>query len=212
MATVTIEDPNAPALATPNPAPRPVNGTAGVLSPRTYLLSDRREFTVRPATPADAPAVAALQRGALDERDDYFVRTPQEFDAEQPPVTDQLTGLINQKNSLWIVAVRDGEILGSLDFHGGRYSIIRHVGHFGITVQHDYRNQGVGTALIEMLLLWACAHPVVEKICTTFFTNNTRMIALCTRFGFQTEGRRHREYMVKPGRYLDAVLLSKWVK
>jgi RimJ/RimL family protein N-acetyltransferase len=120
--------------------------------------------------------------------------------------------LLAKDNCVWLVAEQEGQILGSLDFHGGRYAYIRHVGHFGMTVRQEYRNQGVGRALIEMLLLWAHGHPVVEKICTTFFTNNTRAIALCTRFGFQTEGRRHREYLVKPGRYLDAVCLSKWVK
>jgi RimJ/RimL family protein N-acetyltransferase len=179
---------------------------------RHYQTTDRITFIVRTATPEDRDTVLTLQRAAMDESEEYFVRTREEFDAERARAGDQLIRLLSRDNSLWMVAEKDGEILGSLDFHGGEYERTRHVGHFGMTVATDYRNRGVGTALIEMLLIWARDHPIVEKLTTTFFTTNTRAIALCTRFGFQSEGRRHREYRVRPGRYLDSLLLAKWIK
>jgi RimJ/RimL family protein N-acetyltransferase len=179
---------------------------------RHYQTTDRIPFTIRTASLEDVETVLKLQRAAMDESEEYFVRTRAEFDLEREKAGEQLLSLLDRDNCLWMVADKDGEILGSLDFHGGSYERTRHVGHFGMTVLTDYRNRGVGTALIEMLLIWARDHPVVEKLTTTFFTTNTRAIALCTRFGFQSEGRRHREYRIREGRYLDSLLLAKWIK
>jgi RimJ/RimL family protein N-acetyltransferase len=179
---------------------------------REYLTSDRLPFTVRGARAADLETVLDIQRAALAESDDYFVRTLEEFDATRVEFGEDLTALLTQENSLWLVAEREGEVIGSLDFHGGGFARIRHVGSFGMTVHSDYRNRGIGTGLVEMLLLWAVGHPVIEKLTTNLFTNNTRAIALFNRFGFQSEGRRHREFLVAPGRYLDAILLAKWIK
>lgn len=182
------------------------------LSPREYLTSDRLPFTVRAARPDDIPAVLDIQRSAISESDDYFVRTPEEFDASRQEAGAALSDLLTRDNCVWLVAERDGQVIGSLDFHGGEFARIRHVGSFGLTVRTDYRSRGIGKGLVEMLLLWATAHPVIEKLTTNLFTNNTRAIALFNRFGFQSEGRRHREFLVAPGRYLDAILLAKWIK
>src|SRR5262249_23601333 len=124
----------------------------------------------------------------------------------------QLSELLVQPNSLWLVAVLGEDVVGSLSFYGGEFSRIRHVGHFGMVVRSDYRSQGVGSALIETMLLWARDNPIIEKIATTLFTNNQRAINLYTRFGFVAEGRRHREFLISPGRYMDALLLAKWIK
>jgi RimJ/RimL family protein N-acetyltransferase len=182
------------------------------ITPREYLTSDRLPFVVRAARLEDVDAAMDIQRSALTESDEYFVRTLDEFDQSRSEAASDLTVLLNQDNSLWLVAEREGKVIGSLDFHGGEFARIRHVGSFGMTVHSDYRNRGIGTGLVEMLLLWATAHPFIEKLTTNLFTNNTRAITLFNRFGFQSEGRRHREFLVAPGRYLDAILLAKWIK
>jgi len=179
---------------------------------REYLTTDRQPFKVRLAQPEDVDTVLTLQRAALAESDEYFVRTLEEFDAAREDAAHDLQSLLSECNSLWLIADRDGQVIASLDFHGGEFARTRHVGSFGMTVHSDYRNLGVGTGMVEMLLLWATEHPTIEKLCTNLFTNNTRAIALFSRFGFQSEGRRHREFLVGPGRYLDALQLSKWIK
>lgn len=179
---------------------------------RDYLTTDRVPFVVRAARAEDVETVLDIQRAALAESDDYFVRTLEEFEASREESGADLLQLLSQNNSVWLVAEREGEVIGSLDFHGGEFTRIRHVGSFGMTVHSDYRNRGIGTGLVEMLLLWATDHPFVEKLTTNLFTNNSRAITVFNRFGFQSEGRRHREFLVAPGRYLDAILLAKWIK
>jgi RimJ/RimL family protein N-acetyltransferase len=182
------------------------------LNARDYLTTDRLPFTVRVARPDDIAAVLDIQRSAILESDDYFVRTPEEFDTSRTETGNSFVSFLSRENCLWLVAEREGQIIGSLDFHGGEFTRIKHVGSFGMTVRSDYRSHGVGKGLVEMLLLWATTHPYIEKLTTNLFTNNTRAIALLNKFGFQSEGRRHREFIVAPGRYLDAILLAKWIK
>jgi RimJ/RimL family protein N-acetyltransferase len=156
--------------------------------------------------------VLALQRDVMAEADEYFVRTVAELESEGDAACSGLVSLLKSDNSCWIVAEMDGEIIGSLDFHGGRYARIRHVGTFGMLVRRDYRNQGVGTALLETMLDWAHSNPCIEKVSTTLFTTNARAMTLYSKHGFVGQGVRQREYQVSPGRYLDAVVMAKWVK
>lgn len=179
---------------------------------RTFRTFTRIPYTVRRATPADCSAVLSLQKQVITETDEYFVRTAAELEAEGESACDSLVNLLERSNSLWIVAVLDGEIIGSLDFHGGRYERVGHVGNFGMLVRKDFRNQGIGTALLESMLEWAHAAPGVEKVTTTLFTTNARAMTLYSKHGFVGQGVRQREYQVSPGRYLDAVVMAKWVK
>jgi GNAT superfamily N-acetyltransferase len=181
-------------------------------SQRAFRTFTRIPYCVRSATSDDCKAVLALQRDVMAEADEYFVRTVAELDAEGDAACSGLVSLLKTDNSCWIVAEMDGEIIGSLDFHGGRYSRIRHVGTFGMLVRRDYRNQGVGTALLETMLDWAHANPSIEKVTTTLFTTNARAMTLYSKHGFVGQGVRQREYQVSPGRYLDAVVMAKWVK
>jgi RimJ/RimL family protein N-acetyltransferase len=146
------------------------------------------------------------------EADEYFVRTVAELESEGDSACDKLHALLKKENCLWIVAEMDGEIIGSLDFHGGGYSRVRHVGNFGMLVRRDLRSQGVGTALLETMLDWAHSNPSIEKVTTTLFTTNARAMTLYSKHGFVGQGVRQREYQVSPGRYLDAVVMAKWVK
>ena len=179
---------------------------------RTFRTFLRVPYNVRTATLEDCKAVLALQRDVMTEADEYFVRTVAELDEEGDSACDALHGLLKRDNCMWIIAEMDGEIIGSLDFHGGRYDRVRHVGNFGMLVRRDYRNQGVGTALLETMLDWAHSNPCIEKVSTTLFTTNARAMTLYSKHGFVGQGVRQREYQVSPGRYLDAVVMAKWVK
>jgi GNAT superfamily N-acetyltransferase len=181
-------------------------------SGRTFKTFSRVPYTVRKASPKDCKAVLALQRQVMTEADEYFVRTLAELDSEGDSACNSLVGLLERSNCLWIVAEMGEEIIGSLDFHGGRYERVGHVGNFGMLVHKDYRNQGVGTALLESMLEWAHAAPGVEKVTTTLFTTNARAMTLYSKHGFVGQGVRQREYQVSPGRYLDAVVMARWVK
>lgn len=90
---------------------------------RRYHTRDRVPFLVRTATPEDVKQVLCLQREAMAESSEFFVRTHEEFDRDKEVVAKQLIGLLSRDNSEWMVAEMEGNIIGSLDFHGA--SVVR---------------------------------------------------------------------------------------
>jgi RimJ/RimL family protein N-acetyltransferase len=70
---------------------------------------------------------------------------------------------------------------------------------------------GIGTALLQTLIDWAEANPLIEKIGMAVFANNERAIRLYRKLGFVEEGRRPREMKLGPGWYVDDVLMYRFV-
>lgn len=75
-----------------------------------------------------------------------------------------------------------------------------------------WRGRGVGTALLEALLRWATANPLVEKVCLEAFATNARGIRLYKKLGFVEEGLRHKDIRRGPGHYVDTVAMYRLVK
>lgn len=179
---------------------------------RRYLTHEKTPFVVRTARPDDCAEAIALLRAATEERSDFSLLTRSEFAEEEETLRELLILTLKEEGSLWIVAEQNQEVIGSLDIVGGATMRTRHVGHFRIVVRRDRRYLGVGTALLETMLMWARDHPFLEKVRGTLFASNTRAISFFARFGFENEGTLRREYLVAPGRYADALLLAKRVK
>jgi RimJ/RimL family protein N-acetyltransferase len=105
-----------------------------------------------------------------------------------------------------------GRIISTLTFTAGSRRKIAHQGTFGIGTDPEWRGRGVGTALIETLLDWAAAHPVLEKVCLGVFSRNEGARVLYRRLGFVEEGRLLRFVKHGPGEYDDDISMCIYVK
>lgn len=103
-------------------------------------------------------------------------------------------------------------LIGMLDFTPGHRQRIAHMGELGMSVGRELREAGVGGALMQCLLDWAAAHPVIEKVCLKVHANNPRAIGLYRKHGFQEEGRQAKDLKYGPNDYVDTVLMAKFVK
>lgn len=66
--------------------------------------------------------------------------------------------------------------------------------------------------MLKTLLEWAQANPLIEKVGLAVFSTNARVIELYRRLGFVEEGRRAKEIKFGPGKYVDEVLMGRFVK
>jgi RimJ/RimL family protein N-acetyltransferase len=107
------------------------------------------------------------------------------------------------------VAEIDRRLVGTLDFWNGYRKRIEHTGEFGMGVLPQYRDQGIGACLIEVLLKWAADNPIIEKVKLGVFANNPRAIHLYQKMGFEEEGRRLAEIKMADGQYHDVIEMYK---
>ncbi|WP_392455654.1 GNAT family N-acetyltransferase [Chryseomicrobium aureum] len=138
---------------------------------------------IRLAVPDDAEAMVAIQKEVLTE-EIYFVSTIDEFHQTVEGQREWIQAKQEHPSEVLFVAEEDGEVVGWLVFQTEGRIKVRHTGKFGVMIKQEARGQGYGKQLVQGLIDWARAHPVIEKILLFTFASNTRAIALYKQLGF----------------------------
>lgn len=111
------------------------------------------------------------------------------------------------RNSILLLALAGERIVGTLDMSGGDRPETAHSTTLGMSVAQDWRDRGVGRALLTRALGWARETGSVSRVELEVFPHNARAIHLYKRMGFRVEGRRRQAY-VKDGVALDSVVMG----
>ncbi len=109
---------------------------------------------------------------------------------------------------LHVLAVRDGQVVGSAGLHPVERLRRRHCAMLGISVAVMAQRQGVGTELMRTLCDYADNWGQILRIELTVFTDNAPAIALYQRFGFRVEGT-HRAYALRRGQFADVLAMAR---
>lgn len=162
-------------------------------------------LTVRRARLDDAPAIARMMADPAV----YPGLMQMPYGSEESHRARIVDSLAPGKIDLNLVAERDDQLLGSAGLHPVGTSVRRrHAMMVGISVVHEAKGQGVGTALMQALCDYADRWMGVLRIELTVFADNEAAVALYRKFGFQTEGR-HRGYAMRDGVYADALSMAR---
>jgi len=183
------------------------------IDPRTIRLRHGNACLVRTAVEADAQAMVEHQ-GHMVRTDPNTVSEPDDQRRTVDEQREAIAAARREDGHLMLVAVQGehGPVLGALSFRNGDRRKVRHHGHFGISVDADWRGKGVGSALITTLLDWAAAHPVIEKVCLGALETNTGARRLYERLGFVLEHVSPRHFKLGPGRYVADIWMAIYVK
>jgi RimJ/RimL family protein N-acetyltransferase len=126
---------------------------------------------------------------------------------------DWLSGIIARMEKgklIPVVAEVDGKAVGSAEIGRGGFRCESHLGTLGIIIRSGYRDMGIGTELMKVLL--EQARIMGLKIVTlSAFSTNGRAIHVYEKVGFVETGRiPHGLY--KNGSYIDRVIMTKEIR
>jgi putative acetyltransferase len=76
-----------------------------------------------------------------------------------------------------------------------------------MSVDQEFRKQGIGKLLMEHAVQWAKNNPVVSRMELLVFAKNEPAIRLYEKFGFVVEGR-HKNAIFRDGVYLDNLSMA----
>jgi putative acetyltransferase len=107
-----------------------------------------------------------------------------------------------------LVAEVDGRVVGNLGLTPEGSDRRKHVGSIGMAVHDDFQGQGVGTALMEVIIELAERWMGLTRIELSVYTDNAPAIALYKKFGFEIEGTAPR-YAFRDGEYVDAYYMAR---
>ncbi len=110
-----------------------------------------------------------------------------------------------------LVAVVDGEVVGTIGLHTTTRPRIRHKAEFGMMVRDDWQGKGVGSALMQAMIDLADKWLNLTRIELTVYTDNEAAIALYKKFGFEIEGT-HRNFAFRDGEFVDAYAMARIIE
>jgi phosphinothricin acetyltransferase len=156
--------------------------------------------TIRPATRADAPAVAAIYNDALDERQSTFETQPRSAGDFARPIRDGRLHLVATDGG--------GPALGWARL--GEYSprpCYSGVGEASVYVDRAARGRGLGRALFDALAEEA-ERRGYWKLVGLLFATNEASVALCRAVGCREVGVLERHGRLD-GEWRDVILVEK---
>jgi len=145
---------------------------------------------IRPAREDDRLPLAEVFAAVAEERDGIATEPPVDVEARAASWT--LDGTL--------VAVADGEIVGSIHVDASRHGF----GEIGMAVARAWRGRGVGSALLAAAIDDARERGL-HKLSLSVFVHNAAGIALYRKYGFVEEGRRVKQYRRQSGELWDAI-------
>lgn len=134
--------------------------------------------------------IAVMFAAVAEERDGIATEPPVDIDARAASWTLEGT----------LVAVGDGEVVGSVHVHVSRFGF----GELGMAVLREWRGRGVGSALLAAAIEWSRGQGL-HKLMLGVFPHNAAGIALYRKFGFVEEGRRVKQIRRQSGELWDVV-------
>ena len=111
-----------------------------------------------------------------------------------------------ERGVIRLIAVDDLNIVGWCHIKPDRWEGFTHAGWLGMGVLKEYRQQGIGSALLHQALAEA-RNRGLERVELSVFASNVTAIHLYEKFKFEIEGRKKRARKID-GRYDDIIVMA----
>ena len=146
------------------------------------------ELHVREAIPDDSAKLIAFLEGTSGESDNLSFG-PGDLGISEEKEKKILDDFLKDDTDIYLIALMDDEIVGSIGFQAGKRKRISHYGDFGMCVRKRFWKSGIGGILVDSLIRWAERQGTIHKINLSVRTDNLPAIQLYMKKGFLIEGR-----------------------
>jgi RimJ/RimL family protein N-acetyltransferase len=184
-----------------------------VIEPKRVLLKNGKEVCIRSPMTEDTSKVAEYSKKIFED-DRFFLTTAEEARERHTveKVQDYIQKVCADPNQVMIVTEVDSCIVSMSHIECGGNKRTRHVGQMGLSILPNWRGIGLGTAILQAMIDWAAANPVIEKLTLGVWAANKTAIGLYEKMGFVEEGRKVREVKFADGSYDDMVCMYRFVR
>lgn len=118
---------------------------------------------------------------------------------------------IEKKEAVQLLVFSNNKLIGISEIKM-RDRAVAHEGIFGISVSKEYRGEGIGKKLMELVLKEAIENlPQLKIVTLGVFSNNLLAIKMYRKFGFKEFGRLP-EGILHKGKYVDHIYMYKKIR
>lgn len=168
---------------------------------KLFKLKNGKTVVIRPAETRDAEKLLECIKTYILQSN-YIPKLEQEIKLNVEQEIEWINSFIINNNSILLIAEYENQILGNIDLTGNRRKIMEHTVVVGMGMLKEWRNSGLGTALLSSAIEWAKLNPVLELIWLQVYTENKIGINLYRKIGFKENGI-IKNFFKANGRYFD---------
>jgi len=147
------------------------------------------KLSIREATASDAQWFIDLVLSLAAEPDPQIPLGPDELFRTLDQQAE-LFGGASARGDVFLIAEVGGLRTGEVNLRRGSRPAFRHSAALGIAVAREWRNQGIGSELMQCAIEWARTEGDLRRVELNVFSTNAAAIRMYERFGFLIEGRR----------------------
>jgi L-amino acid N-acyltransferase YncA len=171
--------------------------------PKVVVLRDGAELTVRPLEPGDADELLGFFLG-IPEDDRFFLKD----DVTAPSLIREWTQHRDFDRALPLVALADGQIVAEGVLVRRRGTARSHIAEVRVTVAPDWRNRGLGSAMLRELCDIAADAELDAVLLEVVEGCESAAIEAVDAMGFVRVGRIEGGARDQQGRLHDIVLMA----
>lgn len=168
------------------------------------------QVTIREAVPEDAAELLAVLK-IIGKETPFLVMDEKGLELTTEEMMYNLADLYESSNNVLLVAFVDGSIVGTASVKASAKQRMEHIGEIGISLLKEFWGFGLGSLLMEEILLWAKASKVIRRLELTVQDRNQRAIHVYEKMGFQTEAIMKRGAKTDEGEFLEVHLMSQLI-
>jgi len=168
------------------------------------------QITIREAIPADAAELLAVLK-LIGKETPFLVMDEKGLELTNEEMMYNLADLYESPNNVLLVALVDGLIVGTASVKASAKQRMEHIGEIGISLLKEFWGLGLGSLMMEEVLLWANESKIIRRLELTVQDRNQRAIHVYEKMGFQTETIMKRGAKTDDGEFLDVHLMSQMI-
>lgn len=170
-------------------------------------LRNGETIVIREAQISDAEKLVAVVKEYVEESE-FVPYTQGEFNLTEEEEATWIKSLIDNDNSLLLVATHDNQIIGNISLNGAQREMMKHTSCIGIGMLASWRGKGIGSAFFEAAINWAKENHIIEILWLGTYITNKNGIALYHKFGFTEIGRHPNFIKLSSDEYVDEITMT----
>ncbi len=177
---------------------------------KVCTLKSGKQITVRAPEEKEAQNLMDLKRGYI-KNTSTLPWTLEEYPKDIGNELKLIEEYRESTNSILLIAEYEGELIGNLDITGSKRLKMAHTGMVGMGIKEDWRNQGLGKALMECAIEWAKNNSEIEILWLDVYASNELGYNLYKNTGFEVSGIIKGFFKEENG-YMDKVQMYQRIK
>lgn len=175
-----------------------------------YNLKDGKKLSLRKIEEGDSAELVRLSIKMGGESDNLTFGIDDFYFTEEQQ-KNFISNIKDKDNCLYIAAILENKIVGTLSFVASSRKRIEHRGDMGIAILKEFWGMGIGSSLMDYFLRWAYATEVIKKVDLQVREDNIHALNLYLKWGFKIEGRITRGININ-GQFYDIYCMGKNIR